>query len=235
MARRREIDLRIPRAPLVPAKFSWTLFARFPRELQLEILERCNDNDLVCLSVTCHFFRAATLPLIPAKPSLLAFHWNMPRRLDAGNHRSVYKRQFMRIRRQEPCDHDVQQPNRRRECPRPGCIHCQCTTCPLYMLLGSSMGAGRKFCFTCRKFTKRSKAESYRGRCLHGRILGKRRRTNHGWSKKMKPRTASEAKADGWVSRFITRMFPPRAPPPPREGPRRSPRTPVPRKRRDDV
>lgn len=266
MARRREMDLGIPRAPLAPAEFSWTLFARFPRELQLEILERCHENDLVCLSVTSRFFRSATLPLIPAKPSLLAFQWNMPRR------RSIYQQPYIRTRWQDPCDHDVES-RHRRECPRPGCVHCLCTTCPLYTLLASSMGARRKFCFTCRKFTKRSKAKSYRGRCkcccsvlfchdscdtrlkkkrpdvtsgLHGRTLGKRRRTNHGWSRKKK-RTTSVGNNAKWhsgfdVGRYLAKCFQtksrPRAPatlPPPGKGPRRSPRTPVPRKMLDYV
>lgn len=74
---------------------------------------------------------------------------------------------------------------------------------------------------------------------LHGRIPGKRRRTNHGWSKKKRTTTRvanyNKLPLSLFSGRVFRKWFPRRAPPPPRKGPRRSPRTPVPRKRWDYV
>ncbi|KAJ0123741.1 F-box domain-containing protein [Diaporthe amygdali] len=55
------------------SQFSFSFFIRLPAELQLEILSHCQQNDLICLSLSSHSLRALTLPLIPAKPWLLSY------------------------------------------------------------------------------------------------------------------------------------------------------------------
>ncbi|XEU94896.1 hypothetical protein FSHL1_000180 [Fusarium sambucinum] len=48
----------------------FTYFRQFPPEIQLEILNHCTRNDLVCLSLTNHDFQAFITPLIKYKPQL---------------------------------------------------------------------------------------------------------------------------------------------------------------------
>ncbi|TEA19717.1 hypothetical protein C8034_v008853 [Colletotrichum sidae] len=59
-------------------RFSPKLFARLPPELRLEIFEECGQNDLVCLSLTCHTFRSLTLPFIKHKISLTSYDQARP-------------------------------------------------------------------------------------------------------------------------------------------------------------
>ncbi|OBR07982.1 F-box domain-containing protein [Colletotrichum higginsianum IMI 349063] len=60
------------------SQFSAALFSRLPPEIRLEILSHCQQNDLICLSLSSHYFRNLTSPLIPSKPSLLSCDQNVP-------------------------------------------------------------------------------------------------------------------------------------------------------------
>lgn len=168
------------------SQFSFSLFIRLPAELQLEILSHCQQNDLICLSLSSHFLRALTLPLIPAKPRLLSYDQIHP--ADAiqckcgddsmtgvgqNNYSHRRKRHIYEYSNKttshgpsgctdwSPCrpypdDHAV--------CRRRGCRHCTCTTCPLYTRMRDWMG-DRKYCASCRKFTRRPQSKKYKGRC----------------------------------------------------------------------
>ncbi|EKJ77343.1 hypothetical protein FPSE_02421 [Fusarium pseudograminearum CS3096] len=48
----------------------FTIFHKFPPEVQLEILRQCSEGDLVCLSLTCRDMHYLAKPLLPEKPDL---------------------------------------------------------------------------------------------------------------------------------------------------------------------
>ncbi|KAK1948895.1 hypothetical protein LY78DRAFT_594961, partial [Colletotrichum sublineola] len=59
-------------------QFSASLFTKLPAEIQLEILSYCPQNDLICLSLSSHYFRELTLPLITEKPHLQRYDQSLP-------------------------------------------------------------------------------------------------------------------------------------------------------------
>lgn len=187
---------RSPTPPLSPppspplSQFSFSLFVRFPAELQLEILGHCPQNDLVCLSLSSHAFRALTLPLIPEQPYLLYYDQNLPKESlecscgeknmtgvaqNARAHRKGHHSWEDRVnlksrysRRVRLGCHDFspcrKYPADHAVCKKPRCRHCSCTTCPLHVRLQGWMG-DRKFCHDCRMFTKRPRSGKNKGRC----------------------------------------------------------------------
>ncbi|VTO90278.1 unnamed protein product [Fusarium graminearum] len=48
----------------------FTIFHKFPPEVQLEILRQCSEGDLVCLSLTCRDMHYLAKPLLSEKPDL---------------------------------------------------------------------------------------------------------------------------------------------------------------------
>ncbi|KAL8369749.1 hypothetical protein RB595_000200 [Gaeumannomyces hyphopodioides] len=180
--------------PLVPDQLSWTLFARLPAELQLEILERCHQNDLVCLSLASRFFRFITLPLLPAKPSLLEYKWDrmicdtsgllsMRSRAELSERLAALGPAARQLRGTPlPDNREVHSDTVRNSVNEEAwCVQCLSTGYPLYAQLQDWMGS-RKFCTTCRKFTKRPWAKRFGRRCQHGQPW-KRLRGTYGWSK----------------------------------------------------
>ncbi|KAL8359070.1 hypothetical protein RB601_008086 [Gaeumannomyces tritici] len=207
-------DLTMGRTPLVLDQFSWTLFARLPAELQLEILERCHSHDLVCLSLVSRFFRWITLPLLPAKPKLLDCRWKHKTCNWIGLHitgRGTARYQQFVVRgptapqRRNTLSPDNREVHPRMVCnPADGdawCVNCLSTGYPLFARLQGWMGS-RKFCITCRKFTKRPWAKRFGRRCQHGQER-KRLRGTCGWSKpsRNKPEKYEPEKHDSRSSR----------------------------------
>lgn len=168
----------------------FTLFPKFPPEIQLEILKQCTRNDLVCLSVTCHDFRTFTTPLITDKPKLewvdqLGSMDDVPHAclVDESDrdyrpgckgpydkdllcnpfmHR--HKRHTFRGRR-PICRKCEFYPENHPSCSVPFCKkHCLCISCPLFIRLRGWMGK-RRYCGECRKFTNRLKKNN--GRCKY--------------------------------------------------------------------
>lgn len=167
-------------------RFSFSLFAKLPAELQLEILSHCQQNDLVCLSLSSHSLRSLTLPLIPAKPWLSSYdqtHHPDAIQCTCGNDSMTGVRQDNSSHRRKrhsyeysnkaiprgppgctdwspcrpyPADHAV--------CRQRWCRHCTCTTCPLYARLRGWMG-DQKYCSKCARFTRRPRTKKYNGRC----------------------------------------------------------------------
>ncbi|KAK1674248.1 hypothetical protein BDP55DRAFT_705140 [Colletotrichum godetiae] len=165
-------------------QFSFAIFARLPPELQLEILSHCQQNDLICMSLASHSFRAMMLPLIPGKTLATLLRPSSPPRSAQVRMRKrhVYKyaEPPRRCSNWTPCrsyatEHTM--------CRRQWCRHCSCTTCPLYARLRRSMGDLR-YCAECQKFTKRPRTKKYKGRCLHGRPRVRRNPDNHWTAKK---------------------------------------------------
>ncbi|KAL0930138.1 F-box domain-containing protein [Colletotrichum truncatum] len=186
-------------------QFSFSLFAKLPPELQLEIFSNCQQNDLICISLASHSLRALSLPLIPAKPSLLLYDQTQAQgalKCKCGNdslagigqdnlahrkrrhvhvHNSKYDLSHARgCTNWSPCrnygpDHPL--------CRQRWCKHCLCTSCPLYTRLRGWMG-DQKYCLQCRKFTNRMQTKKYKGRCLHGRQPTRKIPNNYWTAKK---------------------------------------------------
>lgn len=72
MAESTSISTSQPTSQELP-QFSFSLFVKLPAELQLDILSHCRTNDLVCLSLSSHYFRDLTQPFIPRRPKLLSY------------------------------------------------------------------------------------------------------------------------------------------------------------------
>lgn len=158
---------------------SFCLLTQGPPEILHEILSYCQQNDLVCLSLTSHLFRGLTRSLIPAKPSLVSCDESLtdqPRLAACGQpigdvayhpymHRRRRHRCFLHSR--ETCAEPwycPRYPPGHRICHRKWCSHCECITCPLYKRLREWAG-DLKYCTICSKFTKRETTNKYKGRC----------------------------------------------------------------------
>lgn len=172
------------------SQFSFSLFMRLPAELQLEILSHCQQNDLVCLSLSSHALRALTLPLIPERLWLLSYDQTLPPEAiectcgekkmtgvaqDAPAHRKGHHSYENRVDLSKPyssrrilrCNDFSfcrKYPPGHAVCRVARCTHCACTTCPLHVRLRGWMGE-RKFCHECRLFTRRPPSGKYKGRC----------------------------------------------------------------------
>ncbi|EKJ72452.1 hypothetical protein FPSE_07333 [Fusarium pseudograminearum CS3096] len=180
----------------------FTLFPRFPPEIQLTILNLCNRNDLVCLSLTCHYFRALVTPLIKSKPEL---EWvdqlgstpdvphGCPEDHSSPYYRSncegvrgsnvYYNSRMHRCKRHSTafriCFKCGTYPQDHPTCKAPFCKkHCQCISCPLFIRLRGFMGE-RRYCSKCRVFTTRY--QKHKGRCTHG-VTKVRKAPNNHWT-----------------------------------------------------
>ncbi|KAH6980313.1 F-box domain-containing protein [Fusarium venenatum] len=178
----------------------FTYFRNFPPEIQLEILNHCTRNDLVCLSLTNHDFRAFITPLIKSKPHLewvdqLGTTPDVPQScpLEKSDiyHRSYckgvrgndvhYNRHAHRVKRHatpaRACFKCEFYPPDHPTCQVPFCKkHCMCISCPLFIRLRGWMGE-RRYCSQCKQFTTRNKKN--KGRCTHGRVRERKRPNNH--------------------------------------------------------
>ncbi|KAE9578912.1 hypothetical protein CGMCC3_g4965 [Colletotrichum fructicola] len=136
---------------------SFCLLTQGPPEILHEILSYCQQNDLVCLSLTSHLFRGLTRSLIPAKPSLVSCDVSLteqPRLAACGQPiGDVAYHPYMHRRRRHHCFL-----HSRETCAEPW-------YCP-------------------RKFTKRETTNKYKGRCLHGRPKTRKAPNNHWTAKK---------------------------------------------------
>ncbi|EFQ34108.1 F-box domain-containing protein [Colletotrichum graminicola] len=205
------------------SQFSASLFAKLPAEIQLETLSYCQQNDLVCLSLSSHYFRYLTLRLIPKKPHLQLYDQNLPpeaiscacgNKLPVGVAQNPYahrKRRHEYIVNSMPrvqsdshiCQHWSSPcrayPPEHPMCRLPGCRHCMCISCPLYVRLRSWIGKELRYCSKCWKFTKREWTKKYNGRCLHGRPKVRRTSNNH-WTA-----VKGRSYGDRWWNRWGTR------------------------------
>ncbi|KAH9229389.1 hypothetical protein K456DRAFT_1774181 [Colletotrichum gloeosporioides 23] len=177
---------------------SFCLLTQGPPEILHEILSYCQQNDLVCLSLTSHPFRSLTRSLIPAKPSLVSCDVSLteqPRLAACGQPiGDVAYHPYMHRRRRHHCFLHSREtcaepwycpryPPGHRICDRKWCSHCECITCPLYKRLREWAG-DLKYCTICSKFTKRETTNKYKGRCLHGRPKTRKAPNNHWTAKK---------------------------------------------------
>ncbi|KAK1982968.1 F-box domain-containing protein [Colletotrichum cereale] len=187
------------------SQFSASLFTKLPAEIRLEILSCCPQNDLICLSLSSHYFRELTLPLITKVPPLHLCDQNLPPGVIpcvCGNDRPMWVEHSPRDHRKRQHAYAIKPvatcssyPDgcicRRGSsfwgvyapehpvCRRPGCRHCMCISCPLYARLRGWMGKDLRYCSKCRKFTKREWTKKYNGRCLHGRPKVRKSSDNH--------------------------------------------------------
>ncbi|KAK2052468.1 F-box domain-containing protein [Colletotrichum caudatum] len=185
------------------SQFSASLFAKLPAEMQLGILSHCKQNDLICISLSSHYFRQLVLPMIPKKPDLRLYDQNLPQeaiccaygnKLPVGiehdphaHSRRQHKYTIKQIDNPQWDSHMLQHrllscrayPLEHPVCRHPGCRHCMCITCPLHVRLRAWMGGELRYCSKCRKFTKREWTKKYNGRCLHGRPKVRRTSNNH--------------------------------------------------------
>ncbi|KXJ87835.1 hypothetical protein Micbo1qcDRAFT_215012 [Microdochium bolleyi] len=201
-------------------QFSASLFTRLPAELQFHILSFVQQNDLACLSLTAHDFRALVSSLLPQKMSLQHFDQNLapvdivcscgndtPTAIvtDAHSHgrrQHIYsygeRADIDRILA-DSCNYWAEcraWPEDHPVCKQRGCKHCMCISCPLYVRLGTWMGDDRKYCSKCRLFTRREQTPKYKGRCLHGRPKVRKVANNH-WTAVKGSRTGTAGGGDG--------------------------------------
>lgn len=166
----------------------FTLFPRFPPEIQLTILNLCNRNDLVCLSLTSHYFRALVTPLINSKPELewvdqLGSTPDVPHGCPVDHSSPFYRSNCEGVRGSNVyynsrmhrgkrhstaariCFKCGKYPQDHPICKAPFCKkHCLCISCPLFIKLRGFMGE-RRYCSKCRVFTTRYK--KHKGRCMY--------------------------------------------------------------------
>lgn len=166
----------------------FTLFPRFPPEVQLTILSLCNRNDLVCLSLTSHYFQALVTPLITSKPKLewvdqLRSTADVPHGCPVDDSSRFYCSNCAGVRGRNIYYNSRMHGCRRRSTPARICFkcgtypqdhpicnvpfckkHCQCISCPLFIRLRGFMGE-RRYCSKCRVFTTRYK--KHKGRCMY--------------------------------------------------------------------
>lgn len=166
----------------------FTIFHKFPPEVQLEILRQCSEGDLVCLSLTCRDMHYLAKPLLSEKPDLskvdqLGSTPDMPQdcmdsdyqcrngtkgckgvrgkivAYDPDTHRN--RRHYYK-KRYAACYECRAYPPEHPVCQVAGCKkHCACISCPLFVRLRDWMGS-RKYCRTCNKFTTRRKSNNRR-------------------------------------------------------------------------
>ncbi|CAG2007649.1 unnamed protein product [Fusarium graminearum] len=185
----------------------FTLFPRFPPEVQLTILSLCNRNDLVCLSLTSHYFQALVTPLITSKPKLewvdqLRSTADVPHGCPVDDSSRFYCSNCEGVRGSNVYHNSCmrgykRRSNKRRSTPARICFkcgtysqdhpicnvpfckkHCQCISCPLFIRLRGFMGE-RRYCSKCRVFTTRYK--KHKGRCTHG-VTKVRKAPNNHWT-----------------------------------------------------
>lgn len=160
---------------------SATLLARLPTELNLHILSYCQRNDLICLSLTSHYFRDLVLPMIPKRLSLELYDQNIASqdlRCGCGEKlptaverdpRAHRRRQHHFRFEHSTCPHyyiDCRAyPEGHAACKIRGCHHCECISCPLHTRLCTWIGGDLRYCNECRRFTKRETTKKYKGRC----------------------------------------------------------------------
>jgi hypothetical protein len=172
---------------------SFTLFSKFPAEIQLMILNHCSRLDLVCLSLTGPDFRALTLPIIRGKPRLtwvdqLGFtpgssspcvgQTGHGMCLSGKDKQVLYspmshRRKCHEVHYTAICWGCRQYSKEHPTCQVPRCKkHCTCISCPLFVRLRGWMG-DRKYCASCNLFTTRTKKNNGRCRslCLHFSIF----------------------------------------------------------------
>ncbi|KAK1569457.1 F-box domain-containing protein [Colletotrichum navitas] len=184
------------------SQFSASLFAKLPAEMKVGILSYCQQNDLICLSLSSHYFRELTLPLIPKKPHLQLYDQNLPPEAIScacGNNLAVGVEKNYYAHRKRRHEYIIQPtaggqsgcqicrhwslpcrayPPQHPMCRLSGCKHCMCISCPLYVRLRSWIGTELRYCSKCRKFTKREWTKKYNGRCLHSQPKVRRTSNN---------------------------------------------------------
>lgn len=163
------------------SQFSATLLARLPTELNLHILSYCQRNDLICLSLTSHYFRDLVLPMVPKRLSLELYDQNIASqdlRCGCGEKLPTAVERDPRAHRRRQhhfrFEHGTRPhyyidcrayPEGHAACKIRGCHHCLCISCPLHTRLRAWIGGDLRYCNECRRFTKRETTKKYKGRC----------------------------------------------------------------------